>query len=193
MFSQLRPALLITLALSVLTGILYPLGITALSRLLFPAEANGSLITRRGTVVGSKLIAQNFAKPEYFHPRPSAAGTNGYDATASGGSNLGPTNPDLASRLQKDAAAYRADTGSAAPIPADAITTSGSGLDPEISPANALRQVNRVAIARHADPDRIRLLVEHRMQGRQFGILGEPRVNVLELNLALDQHFPVRR
>lgn len=192
MFSQLRPALLMTLVLTALTGILYPLAITAISQLLFQHTANGSLVTRNGTVVGSKLIAQSFTKPEYFHPRPSAAGSNGYDATASGGSNLGPTNPDLANRLQKGAAAYRVDTGSAVPIPADAITTSGSGLDPEISPANALRQVNRVARARHTGPDRIRSLLEQQIQGRQFGLLGEPRVNVLELNLALDQHFPVR-
>jgi potassium-transporting ATPase KdpC subunit len=189
MLSQLRSALLMTLVLTFLTGILYPLGITAISECFFQAKADGSLVTRNRAIVGSALIGQNFASQEYFHPRPSAAGTNGYDAAASSGSNAGPTNPDLVKRLQKDAAAYRSANSSSAPIPADAITTSGSGLDPDISPANALLQAGRVAQARHASSDEVRLLVERHIQGRQFGVLGEPRVNVLELNLALDRRF----
>lgn len=190
MFAQLRPAILMTLVLTVLTGLLYPLGVTGVSQILFHDQANGSLVTKNGRVIGSRLIGQNFAAPEYFHPRPSAAGSNGYDASASSGSNLGPTNPDLAKRLKKDGDAYRADTGSKTPLPADAITASGSGLDPDITPANAFLQTERVAQARHADPDKLHALVQSHVLGRQLGFLGEPRVNVLELNLALDQQFP---
>src|ERR1700744_6116579 len=132
MLSELKPAILITIVLTVLTGILYPLGITGVAQVMFPKQANGSLIERNGVVIGSELIGQNFSKPEYFHPRPSAAGSNGYDATASGGSNLGPTNPALADRLTKDAAQFRKDTPEfPGAIPADAITASASGLDPE--------------------------------------------------------------
>src|SRR5947209_4673249 len=149
MLSQIKPALMMTIVLSVLTGIIYPLVVTGFAQTFFAQAANGSLVKRNGVVVGSALIGQNFTKPEYFHPRPSAAGTNGYDASASSGSNLGPTNPDLAKRLQKDSAAYRAENGTSV-VPADAITTSGSGLDPDISPANALLQVHRVAHARNA-------------------------------------------
>jgi K+-transporting ATPase ATPase C chain len=190
MFAQLRPAILMTLVLTVLTGLLYPLGVTGVSQILFHDQANGSLVTKNGRVIGSRLIGQNFAAPEYFHPRPSAAGSNGYDASASSGSNLGPTNPDLAKRLKKDGDGYRADTGSKTPLPADAITASGSGLDPDITPANAFLQTERVAQARHADPDKLHALVQSHVLGRQLGFLGEPRVNVLELNLALDQQFP---
>ncbi len=193
MFSQLKPAIMLTLVLTVITGILYPLAVTGLSQLMFPHQANGSLVTRGGALAGSELIGQNFAKPEYFHMRPSAAGTNGYDAAASSGSNLGPTNPDLAKRLQKDAAAYHAENKSTAAIPADAITASGSGLDPEISPANAMIQAARVASVRGASQDDVRSLVNARTQGRQFGFLGEARVNVLALNMALDERFPVRK
>jgi K+-transporting ATPase ATPase C chain len=183
MLSELKPAILITIVFTLLTGILYPLAVTGAAQLVFPHQANGSLING-----GSSLIAQNFIKPEYFHPRPSAAGEKGYDPTASGASNLGPTNPALADRLKKDAAAFRKDNPDyTGPIPADAITTSGSGLDPEISPANATAQSLRVAKARNLAPDRIAELVTAHTEGRQFGFLGEPRVNVLELNVALDQ------
>lgn len=189
--SQIRPAILITIVLTVITGILYPLAITGISQVLFRHRADGSLVRRNGATIGSELIAQSFTKPEYFHPRPSAASAGGYDATSSGGSNLGPANPDLAKRLQKDAASYRAENHWTEGIPADAITASGSGLDPEISPANAEIQSARVATARGASPDGIRDLVRDQTQGRQFGLLGEPRVNVLELNLALDERFPL--
>ena len=148
MLSELRPAILITVVFTILTGILYPLAVTGAAQAMFHKQANGSLIERNGKVIGSELIGQNFTKPEYFHPRPSAAGT-GYDAANSGGSNLGPTNPVLSDRLTKDAAQFRKDnpefTGA---IPSDAITTSASGLDPEITPANALAQADRISVAR---------------------------------------------
>jgi K+-transporting ATPase ATPase C chain len=194
MFSELKPAILMTILLTVITGLLYPLAVTGIAQTVFPHQANGSLIVKNGQVIGSELIGQNFAKPEYFHPRPSAAGSNGYDASSSGGSNLGPTNPALADRLKKDAATFRSDNPDyTGPIPSDAITTSGSGLDPEISPANAQAQVMRVAKARGADPNAVRTLVDEQTQGRQLGFLGEPRVNVLNLNQAIDEHFPIRR
>ncbi|HYA17787.1 MAG TPA: potassium-transporting ATPase subunit KdpC [Bryobacteraceae bacterium] len=187
MLSELKPAILITIVLTVLTGILYPLAMTGAAQVLFPHQANGSLIEQNGKVIGSELIGQNFAKPEYFHPRPSAAGSNGYDATASGGSNLGPTNPALNDRLTKDAAQFRKDNPDfTGPIPADAITASGSGLDPEISPANAFAQASRVAKARGMSLDKVENLIRANTEGRQLGVLGEPRVNVLKLNLALD-------
>ncbi len=193
MLSELKPAILITIVLTVLTGILYPLAMTGVAQALFHKQANGSLIERNGTVIGSEIIGQNFTKPEYFHPRPSAAGSNGYDASASGGSNLGPTNPALADRLNKDAAQFRKDNPDfSGPIPADAITTSASGLDPEISPANALAQAARVAQARQASKDAVENLVRANTQQRDLGVLGEPRVNVLKLNLALDQSFPAK-
>ncbi len=190
MLSQLRPALLMTLVLTVLTGLAYPIAMTGICQALFPHQANGSLITHNGTTVGSALLGQNFSGQGYFHPRPSAAGTNGYDATSSGGSNLGPTNPDLIKRLNKDAAAYHADNGDHTPIPSDAITTSASGLDPDISPANAFIQSARVAAARRADPGVIEALIRRHIEGRQWGVFGEPRVNVLALNLDLDRQFP---
>jgi K+-transporting ATPase ATPase C chain len=191
MFSELKPALLITIVFTLLTGILYPLAVTGVAQLAFPHQANGSLVPINDKNVGSSLIAQNFTKPEYFHPRPSAAGDKGYDPTSSGASNLGPTNPALADRLKKDVAAFRKDNPDfTGPIPADAVTTSGSGLDPDISPANAIAQSARVAKARNVSPDRIAEIVTARTQGRQFGFLGEPRVNVLELNMAVDQAFP---
>jgi K+-transporting ATPase ATPase C chain len=191
--SELKPAILITIVLTILTGILYPLAMTGVAQALFHKQANGSLIVRNGTVIGSEIIGQNFTKPEYFHPRPSAAGSNGYDATASGGSNLGPTNPALADRLNKDAAQFRKDNPDfSGPIPADAITTSASGLDPEISPANALAQAARVAQARQASKDAVENLIRANTQQRDLGVLGEPRVNVLKLNLALDQSFPAK-
>ena len=191
MLSELKPAILITIVFTLLTGILYPLAVTGVAQLAFPHQANGSLVPPNQKDIGSSLIAQNFTRPEYFHPRPSAAGDKGYDPTSSSASNLGPTNPSLADRLKKDAAAFRKDNPDyTGPIPADAITTSGSGLDPDITPANAMAQSLRVAKARNAAPDRVAELVTAHTQGRQFGFLGEPRVNVLELNLALDQAFP---
>ena len=193
MLSELKPAIMITIVFTLLTGILYPLAVTGAAQAMFNKQANGSLIERNGQVVGSDLIGQNFAKPEYFHPRPSAAG-NGYDAANSGGSNLGPTNPALSDRLTKDAAQFRKDNPSfTGPIPADAITTSGSGLDPEITPANALAQSARVAGARGASVEAIQNLVAANTQGRDLGVLGEPRVNVLKLNLALDAAVPVKK
>lgn len=191
MFQELKPAILITIVLTVLTGIAYPLAMTGVCQALFHKQANGSLVERNGKVIGSELIGQNFAKPEYFHPRPSAAGQNGYDASASSGSNLGPTNPALADRLTKDAAQFRKDNPDyTGPIPADAITTSGSGLDPEISPANALAQTARVAKTRGTSDAAVRQLVLSHVERRDLGFLGEPRVNVLTLNLALDKEFP---
>jgi K+-transporting ATPase ATPase C chain len=191
MLREFRPAILITFVLTILTGILYPLAVTGIAQTMFHRQANGSLIERDGKVIGSELIGQNFAKPEYFHPRPSQ---NSYDAANSGGSNLGPTNPALADRLKKDGEAFRKDNPDyTGPIPADAITASGSGLDPEISPANALAQAGRVARARGASTDNVQSLVNAAVQGRDLGVLGEPRVNVLKLNIALDQAYPPKK
>ncbi len=191
---HLRPAILMTLLLCVITGFIYPGIVTGLAQLLFPHQANGSLIkAASGQVVGSELIGQNFTRPEYFHPRPSAAGA-GYDDTASSGTNLGPTSRKLADTLIAGAVATVVKEDSAVPghIPSDMVTSSGSGLDPHISPANAYLQVARVARARGADPTAVRALVEQHVEGRTFGFLGDPRVNVLELNLALDRQFPPR-
>lgn len=186
MFKELKSALLATLILTVLTGLAYPLAVTGAAKVLFARQSSGSLVQQNGRVIGSELIGQNFTKPEYFHPRPSAAGS-GYDGGASSGSNLGPTNPALMERLKKDAAAWRAENPDYnGPIPADAITASGSGLDPEISPANANAQTARVAKARQLPLGMVQNLVRQNTAGRTFGILGEPRVNVLRLNLALD-------
>jgi len=187
MLSELKPAILITIFFTLLTGILYPLAVTGVAQTIFPHRANGSLIERNGKTVGSELIGQNFTKPEYFHPRPSAAGS-GYDAANSGGSNLGPTNPALADRLTKDAAQFRKDNPDFnGPIPADAITASASGLDPDITPANAMAQSARVAKARGVSVDAVTNLIAANTQQRDLGILGEARVNVLRLNLALDR------
>jgi K+-transporting ATPase ATPase C chain len=184
---QLRPALLMTLVLCVITGAVYPGVITGLAQLLFPRQANGSIVTVNGKVVGSALIGQPFTRPEYFHSRPSAAG-DGYDATASSGTNKGPTDRKLADTLIAQAvdSAIKNDGAVKGQIPADMVTSSGSGLDPDISPANAYLQVARVARARAADSTRVRSLVDGHVQGRQFGFFGEPRVNVLLLNIALD-------
>jgi K+-transporting ATPase ATPase C chain len=188
MLTEIKPAMLITVILTVLTGLIYPFVITGLAQVLFPRHANGSLIMANGQVVGSSLIGQNFTKAEYFHPRPSAAGEKGYDAAASGGSNLAPTNPALDKRLAESAAAFRKENPRyGGPIPADAITASASGLDPHISPATAFAQCDRVAKARNVPVAQIRRLVEAHTEGRQLGFLGEPRVNVLLLNLALDR------
>jgi K+-transporting ATPase ATPase C chain len=186
MSSEIRPAILITLFLTAITGILYPLAMTGLAQVVFPHQANGSLMVEGGQVVGSELIGQNFSGEAYFHPRPSAAGTNGYDATASGGSNLGPNDAGLLKRIG-DSARQLAQERPGAPIPVDLVTTSGSGLDPHISPAGAELQVARVAKARSLSADAVRDLVRANTEGRQFGILGERRVNVLLLNLALDR------
>jgi potassium-transporting ATPase KdpC subunit len=191
MFQQLMPALRMVIVLTVLTGLVYPGVVTGLCRVLFKDKANGSLVKVNGQIVGSSLIGQGFTKPEYFHGRPSAAGSDGYDASASTGSNLGPTSQKLYDRVKASADQFRKENpGFSGPIPADALTASGSGLDPHISVANAEAQVARVAQARGADPVTIRKLVDAGTENRDFGLLGEPRVNVLKLNLALDQRFP---
>src|SRR5882672_7351520 len=170
MFKQFLPALRITLVLTVLTGFLYPALITGLARVIFPHQADGSLIERNGRIIGSELIGQKFTTPEYFHGRPSAAG-DGYDAANSSGSNLGPTSKKLADRVRTDVEAFRKENPSVTgPLPADTVTTSASGLDPDISPASAYLQVERVAATRHVSVDRIRQLVDAHVQGRQLGV-----------------------
>ena len=185
--NQLRPALVVTAALMVITGLVYPGLVTAIAQLLFPRQANGSLVSVDGRVVGSRLIGQTFASARYFHPRPSAAG-NGYDDTLSSGTNLGPTSAKLADTLIVQAvdSAVKLDHWVKGQIPADLVTSSGSGLDPDISPASAQGQVARVARARGLSEMAVRTLVAHHTARRTLGILGEPRVNVLWLNLALD-------
>lgn len=191
--NQIKITILATIVLTILFGLAYPLVMTGLAHVFFPHQANGSLVTVNGKVVGSELIGQSFSKPEYFHGRPSAAGS-GYDAANSGGSNLGPTNQKLVDRVQAGVKKFRAENPTyKGPIPSDLLTTSGSGLDPDISPASAEIQVNRVAAARGVPADRIEALVLRHTQGRQWGIFGEPRVNVLRLNLDLDRSFPLRK
>lgn len=192
MFALTRAAVVSTLFFTLLLGIGYPLAVTAIGQLAFPAQANGSLIRDAGgQVVGSSLLAQSFASPAYLHPRPSAAGAKGYDAAGSSGSNLGPLNPALAERVKTDAEALRADSADA--IPADAVTTSASGLDPHISPANAQRQAARIAAARGADPAAVERFLADRVTPPALGVLGQPTVNVLTTNLALDAAFPRRQ
>jgi K+-transporting ATPase ATPase C chain len=190
MRKHLRIAILMTLVTTVLFGLLYPLAVTGLSQLLFPAQAHGGLIVRHGQIVGSRLIGQPFSAGWYFHPRPSGAG-NGYDpvAPSGGASNLGPTNRQLVDRVKGDVDKLRAENPGAA-IPVDFVTTSGSGLDPEISPAAAEFQIPRVARERQMSETDLRALVAKHTLGRQFGLLGEPRVNVVEVNLDLDASHP---
>ena len=188
-FSHIRGAIVSTLTLAVVCCGLYPLIVFGISQLLFHEQANGSLIVSAdGTVCGSKLLGQSFSDPKYFHPRPSAAG-NGYDATSSGGSNLGPTSRKLDDTIKERIAAYRAENGLSEtdPVPADAVTASGSGLDPEISLRNAELQVARVAKTRALSEDKVRGLIQQNTDGRDLGVFGDPGVNVLQLNLALDQ------
>lgn len=204
MLREIRPAIMMVLAFILFTGLLYPLVITGAASVVFPKQAKGSLIEKNGAVLGSELIGQNFAAPNYFHPRPSAAG-NGYDGANSGGTNLGPLSDKLVNGIHKKlpdgkddpsnfdglkdlAATYRKENGVAdtTKLPADAVTRSASGLDPEISPANAELQAKRVADARHISVEDVKRKIADNTQGRTIGILGEPRVNVLKLNLALD-------
>ncbi len=190
MLSQLWPALRINIFLTILLGIGYPLVVTGISQIVFPHQANGSLITKNGQVIGSELLGQSFSKPEYFQPRPSAAG-NGYDPTASGGSNYGPTNQKLIDRVKASVDQFHKDNPDyKGPIPADLLTASGSGLDPDISPASAAAEVPRVAKARGISEDQLNQLVAEHTQTPELGILGEARVNVLDLNLALDARYP---
>ncbi|HUA15650.1 MAG TPA: potassium-transporting ATPase subunit KdpC [Verrucomicrobiae bacterium] len=184
-------SVLMTIATTILLGILYPLVVTGLAQLLFPRQANGQLVEVNGRTVGSAIIGQEFSGPTYFHSRPSAAG-NGYDAANSNGSQLGPTNQKLIDRVKGDVAADEADDPGV-PVPIDLVTTSASGLDPDITPAAAEFQLGRVARNRGATVDRLRALVDKHTQGRQLGVLGEPRVNVLELNLDLDRQFPANK
>ena len=191
MLSQLWPALRMNIFLMILLGVGYPLAVTGISQLVFPHQANGSLITKGNQVVGSELIGQNFTKPEYFQPRPSAAGSDGYDPTASGGFNYGPTNQKLIDRVKASVDKFHKDNPDYhGPIPADLLTASGSGLDPEISPASAQARAPRVAKARGVSADQLNQLVAQYTKSPDLGLLGEPRVNVLKLNLALDEQYP---
>jgi potassium-transporting ATPase KdpC subunit len=193
MKKNLLISLWFTLVTTVMFGLIYPLVVTGLSQLLFPGKANGQLIERNGKLVGSRIIGQAFTGPGYFHSRPSAAGTgNGYDPTSSSGSNLGPTSKALLDRVNGDVQKLHAEN-LGAPIPVDLVTTSGSGLDPDVSPASAEFQIYRVAHERHASEAELRSLVAKHTLGRQFSLLGEPRVNVLELNLDLDAQHPLSK
>lgn len=189
MKKDLITSILYTMVVTVLVGLLYPLLITGLAQIEAKEKANGQLITRDGVVIGSRILAQPFSSAGYFHPRPSGAGRNGYDASNSGGTNYGPTNRKLVERVKGDTASLQAENPYA-PIPVDLVTTSGSGLDPHITPAAAEFQVSRVAKARGISEDALRELVRDHAEGRQLGFLGETRVNVLELNLALDARYP---
>src|SRR5215831_13432643 len=194
MWKQMAPAFRVTLFFTVLTGLIYPGVVTGLCQLLFPSKANGSLVEVNGQAVGSSLIGQNFTKPQYFHPRPSAAGNDGYDASASSASNYGPTNQKLIDRVKASVDRFRKENpGYSGPVPADLVTTSGSGLDPYLSPASAQAQAGRVARARGLSVQQVQQLIAEHTEGRTLRLLGEPRVNVLGLNLALDGQFPMER
>jgi potassium-transporting ATPase KdpC subunit len=191
MWQQILPGIRIKIFMTILLGMLYPLAITGVSHVLFPHQANGSLITMNGKVVGSELIGQNFAKPEYFQPRPSAAGNDGYDPTASSGSNYGPTNQKLVDRVKTSIDKFRKDNPDyTGPLPADLVTASASGLDPHLSPDSAGAQAARVAKARGVSTDQVSQVIAQVTEGPDLGMLGEPRVNVLKLNLALDEKLP---
>lgn len=191
MWQQILPGLRIKIFMTVLLGVIYPLAITGISQVVFPRQANGSLVTANGKVLGSELIGQNFARPEYFQPRPSAAGNDGYDATASGGSNYGPTSQKLVDRVKASIDKFRKDNPDyTGPLPADLVTASASGLDPHLSPDSAEAQAARVAKARGASVSDVNRLIAEFTEGPDLGLLGEPRVNVLKLNLALDARMP---
>lgn len=185
MREHLRPALTLLGLFSLLCGLAYPLAVTGLAQLAFPVQAAGSLIEQDGRIVGSRLIGQGFSQPGYFHGRPSAAGSGGYDASASSGSNLGPTSQSLRERIAATAAALKAENP-AAPVPAELVYSSASGLDPHLSPAAAQFQIPRIAAARHLAPARLQALIDQHTQARLIGVLGEPVVNVLALNFSLD-------
>jgi K+-transporting ATPase ATPase C chain len=194
MWKQLLPGFRMTLLLTVLTGLIYPGVVTGLCQMLFRDKADGSLLSKDGHVIGSSLIGQNFTRPEYFHPRPSAAGNDGYDGAASQASNLGPTSQKLADRVKGSVETFRKENPDfQGPIPADLLTASGSGLDPHLTLESAEAQTARVAKARGATIEQIQQLIAGLREGRDLGFLGEPRVNVLLLNLALDERFPLRR
>ena len=191
MWEQILPGLRIKIFMTILLGVIYPLAITGISQLIFPHQANGSLVTVGGKVIGSEIIGQNFTKPEYLQPRPSAAGSDGYDATSSVGSNYGPTNQKLVDRVKASIEKFRKENPDYnGPIPADLLTTSASGLDPHLSPDSARAQAARVAKTRGVAVEQINQLIAQFTEGSALGLLGEPRVNVLKLNLALDRQFP---